>query len=91
MLAFALGACQNEEEHPPEYVPDFGTPRSCLEIQDAAVSGQDIIDDGGAARCAVDGLECPLGASVCEPGKAPIATCTNLTWRVDCVTTDGAP
>jgi hypothetical protein len=92
MLALGLGACQKDEEHPPEYVPDFGTPRSCLQIQEAGVSGSEVIDDGGAARCAVDGLECPLEhATVCEPPEIPVAECVNLTWTVGCVTLDAAP
>jgi hypothetical protein len=72
-------------------VPDFGTPRSCDEIRDAGVVGTNVIDDGGAARCAVDGLQCPLVHSAgCETGEIALATCVGLTWTVGCVAHDAA-
>jgi hypothetical protein len=95
MLVFAilLPGCQSEAEHPPEYVPDLGVPRSCEELASGQVAGGRILVAGQPARCAADGLQCALfGLSGCDGGQVVVADCVNLSWLISCVTPpDAAP
>jgi hypothetical protein len=92
MVLCALG-CQSEPEHPPEYVPDFGTPRACVELQSGQISGNRILIEGEAARCAADGMQCALfGLSGCDGGEVLLAQCVGRTWLLSCVPApDAAP